>query len=511
VTPSSVQLTARTGGWLLALLTLAGAAIRAWPVATRPLWHDEVMTWTAVQTGVFRILTWTHHYEHPPLSYLLVWISSGLLRTDAEWALRLPSLLAGVALIPAVYLLGRMIAGPAVGLIAAAIVTFDYNQIIQSQQARMYTLTALATTLTLAGVLWAIRGRAWWRWTLPGVGLAAAFASSHMGAFLWVAMPIGMAIAVWAARGSGSGAVETGGGRRVVARGVAVAFATAVAIDAIGFYIMARRIGWFRDKSGDVPITDRFAGLWLDLWHAYGGAAPAIVVLSLGVAGLVVLWRGHRVAASVLLTLLVVNALLVLPIMPHGFEPRPRYVIVGQLPLALGAAFLAIAVRPEALRAAVAVALVLAMSWSTVRSFAHGDHWRYAFGDVARQLAEDHPGDQVVFYPAWVEAVPWYYGLTATHTAAPDEAGGWGGRSTLADAPLPFDAIDPDRPILLVATYLHTGARDWVGHKAGELVDRLGVAIDVAAIDAVAAGHAIVVVRITGDAVTVEGIGRPEP
>src|SRR5690606_6352037 len=140
-------------------------------------------------------------------------------------------------------------------------------------------------------------------------------------------------------------------------------------------------------------------------------------------------------------------------------------------------------------------AAVIALSaWLTIQSVAHGEHWRYQFGAAIRDLrTRVSPGDAVMYYPAWIEAVPWYYGLRPTHRPPP-----WGGTSELAHQPL--DAIDPARPTwLTIAYHQETGATDAAPDMIAAVADLYGVTFDRAAARAVLLRHPIVVVHIDGD------------
>ena len=95
---------------------MAGALPRIWPALSWPIRHDEVLTWLTAQADPIAFLDWTHHHHHPPLSFALVRVSTALTGTDAEWALRLPSLLAGLACIPVAYAVGRTLGSRAVYL-----------------------------------------------------------------------------------------------------------------------------------------------------------------------------------------------------------------------------------------------------------------------------------------------------------------------------------------------------------------------------------------------------------
>ena len=488
---------------LLAVLIVAGAALRAWPVATRSLWHDEVMTWKAVQTGLPAILTWTHHYEHPPLSYLLVWLSEAIFRGDSEWIVRLPSLIAGVLCIPAAYLLGGAIASRSLGLLVALQVAFDLNAIAQSQQARMYTLTVLMVLLTLAATMRALREPTLWRWVFVGIGLAAAFAASHMGLMLWAAIPLGVLLTAALERRREPGGPFPGAPQserssepppatpRTALPGLALAYAVAILLCSVGFVHMASRLSWFRDKSGTTPFGDRLLGIASDWGHAYGGLPLALAALLVGLLGLSLLYRRHRAAVLVLLSLIAVNLLFALPVQPHGFEPRPRYVILMQIPVWIGIAHAVLALRCIALRIPAVAGLLAVLAWLSVQSLSLGNHWQYRYGDAIRLIRDRvQPGDAIVYYPAWVEAVPWYYGLPPTHNPPP-----WGGGSERTQ--LPFDALPTDRPTWLVIAYHHeTGATDAAPDMIAAVAEKHGLTIDREAYRSTLESQPVVVARI---------------
>jgi hypothetical protein len=95
----------------------------------------------------------------------------------APWSLRLPSLLAGLACVAALYALGRRSAGPGTGLAAALFAAVDPAQVAVSTMARPYALANLACVLSflaLLGILDARRASAVILAAL-GYGLALAF------------------------------------------------------------------------------------------------------------------------------------------------------------------------------------------------------------------------------------------------------------------------------------------------------------------------------------------------
>jgi mannosyltransferase len=95
----------------LALVFVAGAALRVATLGTQSLWFDEAVTAQLVRMDLPGMLSAIPDSESsPPLYYVLAWLWSRLFGTG-EVALRsLPALL-GTATIPVVWALGRRLGG----------------------------------------------------------------------------------------------------------------------------------------------------------------------------------------------------------------------------------------------------------------------------------------------------------------------------------------------------------------------------------------------------------------
>jgi uncharacterized membrane protein len=68
---------------------------------------------------------------------------------DTAYYVRLLSVLFGVATIPVIYLIGKRLSSPVVGLAAAVLLAFSPFHIRFAQEARMYTLLTLNTAVAL--------------------------------------------------------------------------------------------------------------------------------------------------------------------------------------------------------------------------------------------------------------------------------------------------------------------------------------------------------------------------
>ncbi len=97
-----------------------------------------------------------------PLAYLAAYFTLPLSRS--EFALRFAPALAGVALVPATYLVGRTLYGRKEGLVAAALITVSVYAIEHSQEVRFYSWQMLFSMLTLYFLLRGLEGGRWYNW-----------------------------------------------------------------------------------------------------------------------------------------------------------------------------------------------------------------------------------------------------------------------------------------------------------------------------------------------------------
>lgn len=130
--------------------TLVAAGLRLFHLGHQSLWIDEVLTWFSADIGRRLPLEDVLDNVHGPLHSLILH-ALGAWAGDSEWALRLPSALFGVAMVPvlawlAARWLGRETATPAAWLAAGSPFLVWY-----SQEARNYTLLMLCACL--AGAL----------------------------------------------------------------------------------------------------------------------------------------------------------------------------------------------------------------------------------------------------------------------------------------------------------------------------------------------------------------------
>jgi hypothetical protein len=177
---------------VVALLTVLGAGLRLATV-TQPLYGDELSThWVVAEHGFSDVLSVVHaNWEiTPPLYFLLSWLTTVPDLTAA--LLRLPSLLAGIAVIPLVYLLGARTVGRPAALVGTALTALSPFMIFYSTEARAYQLLTVLVVLSTLALLAAVGdGRTRW-WVAYGACSCAAVYAHYtgvfalLGQFLWV-------------------------------------------------------------------------------------------------------------------------------------------------------------------------------------------------------------------------------------------------------------------------------------------------------------------------------------
>ena len=146
-----------TEGWIVLALVVVAAVIRGLVIDTQSFWRDEALTAYEARLPFGAMVHVVTHIETtPPLYFGLIWIWGHLFGTT-EIALRLPSAIAGVALVPVSYLCARELVSRRAGVLAAAFVAVNPFLIWYSQEARAYMLLTL---LCGASLLWFIRARA---------------------------------------------------------------------------------------------------------------------------------------------------------------------------------------------------------------------------------------------------------------------------------------------------------------------------------------------------------------
>lgn len=445
-TAKRVPVGAVLGLGLLSAITLAALYLRLQGLGSRSLWVDEAMSVVFAAKPLPELLGLLVTDDvHPPLYPLLLhyWMA---LAGNSEFAVRLPSLVFGVLLVPLIYATGRRLERMAepksrssfsvLGVVGAAILATSAFHIGYSQTARSYmaiTFMGLLSSYLLVRAL-ATKGRKGW----IAYGVATALALyTHYTAFLLLPFHLLFVLATWRAY-----------------RGAWRSWAFTLVASAVAY------LPWLGYSMGQLQrISDYWPGtLQLEsalrttllLFVAGGGAGqqqgllPLLLGLALLALGLLALLLGAVRAGSahhllfLLLYLLVPTALLLAVVYSRPkFDPRYLLLVTPAfyLMLAWGIASLLraalSALVPLAARVALPCLGLAALAGTIAASTVYGEPAKLMhvgdgnagiqeYGDyrglVAYLESRSQPGDAVVLmmntYHPYIyyskRGIPWY-------------------------------------------------------------------------------------------------------
>ncbi len=398
--------------WPLAALTAAALGLRLFRLDFRSIWLDEAYSLVLAASNWAGIIRGASMDIHPPLYYLLL---AGWIRVfgTGEFAARALSAVLGAALVPAVWLLARRLANPRVAGWAAALAAFSPYLIEISRSARMASLLALTSILSLYFFWRLVQGENW------RTGLAYLLATlgavyTHYFAFLVVF--------------SQNLFLFMGLKQLQLPRAVRQRWFQIQIVLLAGFAPWLSHFYFHLLKGG--PSWRGVGAGWLEparsLYHFFVGTccwSPWDKILALGFLGLallLVLW-GLRSKIREAYSALAPRAwglLLTMIFAPLGlvlvyswnrlnvFDDRYLAFVGVMLLVILG---VLLAQLPRRLAVAAGV-LFLAAFAVPLRNqyFVYGyyDNWRAA---GAYLNAEAAPGDKVAIYPAWDETPLQYY------------------------------------------------------------------------------------------------------
>jgi uncharacterized membrane protein len=207
----------RTALFVLTAITLAGLGLRL--AVPRGIWLDEAISIHQAHLSLHDMFRNLYYGDrHPPLHHLVLWLDVRAFG-DSEFALRIPSFLAGTLVIPALYELGRELYDRRTGLIAAAFAAASPLLVWYSQEVRMYAFVTLFGVLALLTQLRVIRRPSMVNWACYILATAALLWSHYFGLLL-IAVQQAIFIVVLVQRWQ----------RRELDRGLALGYAYSAAV-----------------------------------------------------------------------------------------------------------------------------------------------------------------------------------------------------------------------------------------------------------------------------------------
>jgi mannosyltransferase len=169
-----------------ALATL-GAILFIWRLGASSFFIDEATSLTEARGSFAHLLGMVHLHETSPPTYAIflhVWLK--LFRSHSELTARMPSALAAIALVGAVWYLASLLTDPPTALMAALLTLCSPILLQYAQQARVYAILMLAVTVTAITVVKAVQQSSG-RWLAASVCVAVLTISLHYTGWFEVA------------------------------------------------------------------------------------------------------------------------------------------------------------------------------------------------------------------------------------------------------------------------------------------------------------------------------------
>jgi len=136
---------------ILFIILLSGASLRIYNLGTESLWSDEPHSIVSAKQNSIRAIIDSvnvHEYHCPPFYYILLhyWIKY---TGDNEFTLRLFSAIFGIFSIGIIFLIGKEIFNPQVGLISSLIFSLSIMEILYSQEIRTYAFFSFLVLISV--------------------------------------------------------------------------------------------------------------------------------------------------------------------------------------------------------------------------------------------------------------------------------------------------------------------------------------------------------------------------
>ncbi len=332
-------------GTLLAIVA-AGAALRLFFVS-QPMHWDESHSFLSFATRPFFVALSDYSIPNNHLFHTLLVRICYLALGNHPWVIRLPALLAGIAIVPACYAATRMLYGPPAALIAAALSVTSYPLVFYSANARGYTLVGLCFLCALilgASLLSHGDGRLW---ALLAAVLALGIYTVPIMLYPLCALMLWMAITLLIVQ-------RPGGSRRASLRNLFLTLAGALSL-ALALYSPALIVsGWRRVFANPYvaphPWPDFVRALPASLAATYSNWStdvPTVVAWGLAGAGLAALVFHRRLSRQPVPIAMAAVAAILPALIIQRVAPPPRvWATLNSLYLMLSAAGLAFVLRP---------------------------------------------------------------------------------------------------------------------------------------------------------------------
>lgn len=148
----------------VALLTGASLFLGFFDLTKRSLWLDEGYTWITVIQPVKAIVAIAHQQGYHLLPYYLLLHALISQFGDSAFVMRAPSVVAGAATVPLMYLLVSRLGGRLAGLFASVLFVVSEPLVFWQQNARDYAFVVLFSVGSCLAAVVAVQEERFWMW-----------------------------------------------------------------------------------------------------------------------------------------------------------------------------------------------------------------------------------------------------------------------------------------------------------------------------------------------------------
>ena len=294
---TTVELRQRSTRGILVAIGLIGLVVRL-AVLDAPMRFDEADTFDYFASRNYFSLLSDYTAPNNHILHTMFVRASYLAFGDSPLALRLPALLAGLAVMPLTFVLGCRLFGQRTALLATALVAVHPGLIRYSAEARGYSAVAALTVVVFLAAASMRERRSAFSWLLlAAAGIAGMFTIPVMlyslaAASIW---------ALWSARATRRGALaaEIGLAAAMIAAGSTLVYAPAAARSGIDAIVANRYLSALDPALAPAKAALEATAFWR-LWtnHVWALAAGLLAL-----AGVAALWgkEGRRLTFATML------------------------------------------------------------------------------------------------------------------------------------------------------------------------------------------------------------------
>jgi hypothetical protein len=171
---AALRAESRLHTWSLAAMILIGAVLRI-VYLDQPIRNDEAYTFIEYVSRPFIVIASWYNVPNNHVLHSIIARFGYILFGHHEWAIRLPAFVAGILLIPATYIVSRLLYDSRTALLGAALTASSSILIEYSTNARGYTIIGLLFLGLLAVGILALRNPGYGVWILFATILTAGF------------------------------------------------------------------------------------------------------------------------------------------------------------------------------------------------------------------------------------------------------------------------------------------------------------------------------------------------